>query len=208
MRRDFTEITFSPVTHTPTVHTWIYFDACTYDGEACTDTYPLSNAYDANGNPITEKFDGSRYFRWDHTDSKMKVDTVLEGEQNSDTPSVLQAFVEHAVTDCVAKGATEYFLALSSHGGGFIGYGGDNNTGRRRRLDGLQSNKSIVTAISSALANVPGGPAMLDVLGFDACLMQSAGALDDFKGITKYHLASEATEPGHGAYIALLDRLS
>lgn len=125
----------------------------------------------------------------------MVVDTELAGEQDSDSPTVLLAFLEKALTDCVAKGATEYFLAFSSHGGGFAGFGGDSHE-RRRRL--IQSNTSIRDAIQTALSNVPGAPEQLDVLGFDACLMQAMGAIDDFMGVAKYFLASEATEPGHG----------
>lgn len=45
---------------------------------------------------------------------------------------------------------------------------------------------------------------MLDVIGFDACLMQAVGAADDYKGVAKYILASEAVEPGHGTYTICL----
>jgi len=40
------------------------------------------------------------------------------------------------------------------------------------------------------------------VIGFDACLMQAVDAVDDFRSIIKYYLASEATEPGHGTYLS------
>ena len=84
---------------------------------------------------------------------------------------------------------------LLSSGGGFAGYGGDENKGRRGLL---QTNQNVVQAITSALGNVPNAPAKLDVIGFDACLMQAVGAADDYKGVTNYILASEAVEPGHG----------
>ena len=103
-------------------------------------------------------------------------------------------------------------------GGGYAGFGADDNEPLRRlaagklqenqlarpislhRWLGYQSNLSIRDAISAALSSVVGAPAVLDVLGFDACLMQSVGALDEFKSITRYFLASEAVEPGHGTF--------
>jgi len=127
----------------------------------------------------------------------MVVDTELEGEQDSDLGSVLQAFLSYALADCVARGTQEYILVLSSHGGGYAGFGADDSERRRRSLS-YQTNASIFSAIQSALASVTGTPEKLDVLGFDACLMQSAGALDDYSAITNYYIASEATEPGHG----------
>lgn len=65
----------------------------------------------------------------------------------------------------------------------------------------MQTNQDLNSAIDSALRSVPGAPQLLDVLGFDACLMSSFTSLDDFHNITKYFLASEAVEPGHGKYI-------
>ena len=100
------------------------------------------------------------------------------------------------MTDCVAKGKSERFIAFSSHRGAFSGFGGDANTGERRRL--TQSNQYIDGALVAALADVEGAPEMFDVLGFDACLMSYYTALDDYHQITKYYLASEAVEPGHG----------
>lgn len=125
----------------------------------------------------------------------MRIDVELSGEQDSDTVGAVQDFLEHALADCVADGFDSYMAVFSSHGGGFAGYGGDENKGRRGLL---QTNQNIVQAITSALGNVPGSPAKLDVIGFDACLMQAVGAADDYKGVTNYILASEAVEPGHG----------
>jgi len=126
----------------------------------------------------------------------MVVDTMLTEEQDSDAGEVLQAFLLRAVTDCVAQGTQEYILVLSSHGGGYAGFGADDNA--QRRSLSYQTNDSIVGAIATALSSVAGAPSKLDVLGFDACLMQSVGALDEYYSITKYYVASEATEPGHG----------
>ena len=162
---------------------------------------PLTNVYNPDGTELTESFGGSRYFTWDHDLGAMVVNGTFSSELNSDDPSVLQDFVTYALTDCIAQGKSEFFLALSSHGGGFVGFGGDNdneNFRRLRRRKLLESTASIFSAIQGALSSVAGAPSQLDVLGFDACLMQSVDALDDFASIAKYYLASEAVEPGHG----------
>lgn len=91
--------------------TWIYFDALNpgTPQEEYRVNAPLENVFDEFGNPITEKYDGSRYLRWDHTLGKMVVDMEL-GELNSDRGVTIQAFLEYALADCVARGTEEYFL--------------------------------------------------------------------------------------------------
>mgnify|MGYP002785317525 FL=1 len=159
---------------------------------------PLTNVYNPDGTELTESFGGSRYFTWDHDLGAMVVNGTFSSELNSDDPSVLQDFVTYALTDCIAQGKSEFFLALSSHGGGFIGFGGDNDNARLRRRKLTQPTADVFSAIQGALSSVAGAPSQLDVLGFDACSMQSVDALDDFASIAKYYLASEAVEPGHG----------
>lgn len=226
--------------------TWIYFDNRNF-GSATADgspeiTTPVENVFNADGTPLTEKYEGSQYITWDG--QRMIVDTELP-EQDSDLGSTVTAFVQYALTDCIAQQTDEYMLVFSSHGeffsqqlsekmrkfsqrisvclhiagGGYAGFGADDNEPLRRlatqgkllenklvqpmsfhRWLGYQSNLSIRDAISAALASVAGAPSVLDVLGFDACLMQSVGALDEFKSITRYYLASEAVEPGHGTF--------
>eukprot|EP00529_Nitzschia_sp_RCC80_P005030 CAMPEP_0113469172 /NCGR_PEP_ID=MMETSP0014_2-20120614/15756_1 /TAXON_ID=2857 /ORGANISM="Nitzschia sp." /LENGTH=913 /DNA_ID=CAMNT_0000361629 /DNA_START=92 /DNA_END=2830 /DNA_ORIENTATION=+ /assembly_acc=CAM_ASM_000159 len=194
IRADLSEMTQSGLTQAASTVTWVYFDALN-EGDPDYTGGPLAGVYNSDGTPLTESFGGSRYLRWDHDLGKMVVDNTLPEEQDSDSPAVLQSFLEYALTDCVAKGKTEYFLAFSSHGGGYAGFGYDNH--ERRRLT-YQPPSSIRSAIVASLSSVPGAPSQLDVLGFDACLMQSMGAMDDFKDVTKYYLASEAVEPGHG----------
>ena len=81
----------------------------------------------------------------------------------------------------------------------------DENKGRRKLL---QANQNIASAIRGALDNTQAGDGSgtLDVIGFDACLMQAVGAADDYAGVTKYILASEAVEPGHGWAYEFLSR--
>lgn len=201
IREDLFELTQSSAVQNSSVVTWVYFDARNLGTD--TDVLePLQNVFNADGTPLTApKFEDSRYFTYNHTQGKMVIDTILIGEQDSDRPDTVSAFVTRALTDCVANGATEYMMIFSSHGAGFFGFGGDDHEQRNRRRGrnlGLQSNLSILKALQNSLAAVSGAPAKLDVLGFDACNMQSADALDEYREVTKYYLASEATVPGHG----------
>lgn len=185
LRQDYEELTNSPVIDSPDLRTWIYYDAL--EGEN------LPNTVDASGTPVSGVYTGSRYLTYDTGLKSMKVDTELPGEQDSDQQSTVQDFLEHAMTDCLANGYDSLMAVFSSHGGGFAGYGGDEN---KRKL--LQTNQGIAAAVTGALAKIPGSPPKLEVIGFDACLMQAVGAADDYKSVTDYILASEAVEPGHG----------
>jgi len=127
----------------------------------------------------------------------MIVNFTSTSELNGDDQQTIIDFVTTAMTDCIAKGSTEFVLIFASHGGGKWGFGGDEHK-RRRHL--AQSNYKITGAIQTTLGQVPGAPTQLDVIGFDACLMQSLDAIDDYRKLTKYYLASEAVEPGHGQW--------
>jgi hypothetical protein len=206
IREDNYELTQSAAISDPSLTTWVYFDGRNFNDEQAISGYydddgsyvitsPLKNVFNADGSDRTEKEAGSNYMTWDHNQGKMIVERTLEGEVNGDSPETVYEYLLVALTDCVAKGANEFMFVMSSHGGGYYGFGGDHNV-RGRHL--TQQNADIAQAITKALNDVDGAPEQLDVLGFDACLMQAFGALDDFTSVTKYYLASEATEPGEG----------
>ena len=90
-------------------------------------TDPIPGVFNKDGTPLTAKYEGRSYFRWDHALEKLVVDTILLGEQDSDSKSTVVNFLTHALlTDCVAQGAQDYmYYILSSHGGGYAGFGGD-----------------------------------------------------------------------------------
>lgn len=181
------------------VTAWVYFDALNPNVTGYEQDFvpgPLLDLYHANGTAVTESYYGSQYLTYDHDMQKMIVDTQL-GEINSDSKEAVYDFVSHALNDCVAKDKTEFFIAFSSHGAAYAGFGEDVDPGTRRLL---QLNQNLNSALRSALADVQGAPEMFDVLGFDACLMSSYDALDDYRNITKYYLASEATIPGYGKF--------
>lgn len=203
IRQDNNELIQSAAIRDTTLTTWVYFDGRNY-GTNEDISFPLADIYNPDGTLIEEKTEASLYMTWDHSQEKMIVNASSTAELNGDDPQTLYDFLAYSMTDCVARGSTEYMLILSSHGSGMFGFGGDENPARRRRL--TQANQNIVSAVQSALDTVEAAPDMLDVLGFDACLMQAVDAVDEYRNITKYYLASEAVEPGHGTICLLLSR--
>jgi hypothetical protein len=201
LRNDNYELTQSQAVRNPSMTTWVYFDHRNY-GRGTEDIFePLQNIFKSDGSSLSgQKPTTSQYLRWDHSLQKMVVDQTLQQEQNGDDPNTVYQFLVTALRDCVAQGATEYFVVFSSHGAGWLGFGGDENTRRDQRSLAQQPNAFIVEAMTEALWVVNGAPNFYDVIGFDACLMQAVGVADDYRKIAKYILASEAVEPGHGEY--------
>ncbi|CAB9524949.1 peptidase C11, clostripain [Seminavis robusta] len=188
IRQDYQELSSSAFVRSTDAKTWVYHDA--YGGQ------PLPSTVDSVGRSIPGN-SGSSYVTYDHSLGRMRLDTTLSGEQNSDTEAAVLNFLTHAMTDCLANGYDSLMAVFSSHGGGFAGYGGDENV-RARHRSLLQPNRQVASAIRGALSSVSGAPDKLDVIGFDACLMQALGAADDYMDVAQYMLASEAVEPGHG----------
>jgi Clostripain family len=190
LRQDLGEYLNSSAIQDPSVTSWIYFDS---RNVGVPD--PLPDIFFDNGTTFEEKYQGSLYITYSHTKSRYTIDTVLPGEQNSDLPGTVLAFLTKAFTNCVSNSASEFFLLFSSHGGGFYGFGGDDNKGRRRLT---QTNPLLTGAIRDSLSAVEGAPSKLNVLAFDACLMSEFGAFDEYRTVANYILASEAVVPGHG----------
>jgi hypothetical protein len=175
----------------PNVKTWIYWDGhggFDYDGDGEADHTLI-----LGGEPAIVP----HILTYDHSMQDI-ISYPLDGEQNSDAPQVLCDFLYTALDGCLEFGATEFMLAFSSHGSGYRGFGGDDHTGRRRLY---QSNHDMQRALECALdsvADVPNAPRVFDVIGFDACFMGSFLTARDYAPYTKYFMASEALEPGHG----------
>lgn len=211
---DLREFTESSLIKTPTMTTWVYFDHRNYgtsvdsheqhhnddDGmhsEAGDIIEPMPFVYNKDGSSQTgEKPQGSFYFKQDHSLGKLVIEEDL-GELNGDSPETVLNFVNHALADCIANEAEEYMIVFSSHGGGFEGFGTDDHPGRLL----YQTNSNITGALRSALDSNLGEEYKFDVIGFDACLMQSFNAADDYSAVGQYYLASEEIEPGHGMSI-------
>jgi Clostripain family len=195
IRNDLGEYLESSAIRDPSITSWIYFDSRNFGTESEDITDPIPDIFFDNGTTPEEKYEGSLYITYSHAKSRYIINTVLPGEQNSDLPETVLAFLTKAFTNCVSNGASEFLLLFSSHGAGFYGYGGDDNKERRRLI---QTNPSLAGAIRDSLSAVEGAPSKLNVLAFDACLMSEFGAFDDYRALANYILASEEVEPGHG----------
>lgn len=111
------------------------------------------------------------------------------GELNTGDPATL--------SDFIAFGASSYpaehtLLVLWDHGNSWLGYGSDEST---PDVDHL-SLEEIRQALRSGSQRA--GVSAFDLIGFDACLMATYDVLPVMAPFTRYLLASEELEPGHG----------
>lgn len=190
---DINEMQESELIKDPSLTFWLYVDG--NEGYSLGTKEAIKGAKFPDGSSAPGTFSGVRYLTWDQ-DMEALVQTETLDELNSDTPAAVAGFLEVALADCVAKGKTEFMFIMSSHGSGF-GFGGDEELPpSRRKL--VQANQGIVAAIRGTLDSVEGAPDKLDLLAFDACLQASLESLKDYQPVTKYYMASEATEPGVG----------
>ena len=92
--------------------------------------------------------------------------------------------------------ADKYMAALWNHGMGWPGFGGDYDTGEWSSMN----QRAMVQGIKAGLEQSQGrgGPAKLDILGFDACLQASFGVIATVAEFAHYIVASEDLAPGHG----------
>jgi hypothetical protein len=217
LREDIQELMRSSAIRDTSLTTWAYIDQRDNYGS------PLANIYnkDDRNSPANNgnKFSKTMYLNYDHDFGQMVVAGQSSEELNSDDYQTVYNFLTYALQDCVAKGSTEFMAVFSSHGAGFYGFGGDENKRRRalleqgqderertRRRKMAQSNSDIALAIQLALED--NSLSQLDVLGFDACDMSSYVAAQQYSGVAKHYLASEATIPGHGWFFDTLKDVS
>eukprot|EP00933_Yihiella_yeosuensis_P059789 TRINITY_DN6145_c0_g1_i2.p1 TRINITY_DN6145_c0_g1~~TRINITY_DN6145_c0_g1_i2.p1 ORF type:complete len:1001 (-),score=168.14 TRINITY_DN6145_c0_g1_i2:121-3027(-) len=158
----------------------------------------LKNSYTASGKLRTEESTGTNLYTWDQTSKKLMIKTSTSftgSEKNLDDKATLKAFLDEVLPLCKASGTDTYFLQGGSHGASFVGFGGDEAKSRRLASTVMENEDFAAVVKQSLTAN---GIAKLDMLGFDACLMASYSSMRAYAGVTKYLLASEAVEPGHG----------
>jgi len=111
------------------------------------------------------------------------------GELNMGHPANLSNFITWGVTNYPAR---KYALIFSDHGGAWPAFGGDEST----ESDNFLDMKKFKQALSQGLKQA--GLPKFDLIGFDACLMQTLETAATFRPFADYFIASEETEPGHG----------
>ncbi|HKP63564.1 MAG TPA: thrombospondin type 3 repeat-containing protein [Polyangiales bacterium] len=109
------------------------------------------------------------------------------GEQDTGDPKVLSDFISWGFSTYPSQ---HRMLVLWNHGNAWQGYGGDDGSGHDN-LDQGELQQAIIDGLKVDNQKP-------DLIAFDACLMSTfvaAGAMKDF---TRYFVASEEFEPGHG----------
>jgi len=147
------------------------------------------------------------------TDTSIINSPVIEdlGEVNMGDPAVLQSFIEWAVANYPAN---HYALVLWNHGSGWKERAGSGESVKSICLDDESGDELTMTELRSALnaANLSTGKT-LDIVGFDACLMQMVEVAYQVMGsasrpLVDITVGSEETEPGDGwDYAATLTAL-
>ncbi len=110
------------------------------------------------------------------------------GETNTGDEKNLADFVEWGLTNYPAENQA---LLLWNHGNAWQGYGGDVQA-NHDRLEHDELERAIQVGLERAEVSE------LDLIGFDACLMSTYVSAESFRAFTRYLLASEELEPGHG----------
>jgi hypothetical protein len=150
---------------------------------------------------ITGNFDGPVLNLPDFTSTKrllVQNGSLQElqdlGRLDMTQPATLADFIKWGVQTYPGQ---HYFLDFWDHGGGWRGFGWDDNTitASSPNAQNLTLAK-LDTGIQSGLASA--GLAKFDIIGFDACLMATVEVANTLKGYSSYLLASEEVEPGHG----------
>jgi len=111
------------------------------------------------------------------------------GELNMGDPANLSNFITWGVTNFPAR---KYALLLSDHGGAWPAFGGDESAENDNFLDMPKFKRALSQGLKQA------GLPKFDIIGFDACLMQTLETAATFRPFADYFIASEETEPGHG----------
>ncbi len=114
------------------------------------------------------------------------------GERDTADPAELTDFIAWGVKTYPAD---RYMLVLWDHGGGWQGYGADEDRGGAPGTSWMKL-PDIEAGVRGGLAAA--GLPRLDVIGFDACLMATLEVAELLRPHARYLLASEELEPGHG----------
>lgn len=144
-----------------------------------------------------------RFYVTQDSDTAIINSPVIEdlGEVNMGDPAVLTSFIEWAVANYPAQ---HYGLVLWNHGSGWREREDSGDSIKSVCIDDESSDELTMTELRSALnaANLSTGKT-LDIVGFDACLMQMVEVGYQVMGSASQPLVditvgSEETEPGDG----------
>jgi hypothetical protein len=110
-------------------------------------------------------------------------------EVNMGDPQTLTNFIQWGISSYPAD---KYALIFWDHGGGWIGFGGDESTPNHDLLTMPELIQGVQSGIQNSDVN------RFELIGFDACLMATYEVARSLKPYGNYLLSSEELEPGHG----------
>lgn len=113
-------------------------------------------------------------------------------EVDMSDPAVLEEFIRIGYTDYTAD---KYALILWDHGGGWRGLCWDDTTEEETEEDACITMVELRDALSNAL---DGTGIVLDVIGFDLCLMAMPEVAYQVRDYAEYVIFSEETVPANG----------
>ncbi|MDB9862585.1 clostripain-related cysteine peptidase [Litorivicinus sp.] len=125
---------------------------------------------------------------WASPADELTSDLESVGELNMGDPQTLTDFIDWSTTNHTAE---KYALVIWDHGGGLSGIAWDDTDGHDN-LD-ISEIKSAITDSTAFSADNS-----LDLVGFDACLMQTYEVGLELASIADVMVASQETEPGDG----------
>ena len=167
-----------------------------YDTSAgWTDTRQGAITPDPNGYNTYGLVGGS----WAGPADALTSDLVSVGEKNMGDPTTLTNFIDWSTTN---HAADNYALVIWDHGGGLEGIAWDYTDGHDNlTISEIKAGIENSAAFSSSNS--------LDLIGFDACLMQTYEVGLEMAPIADVMVASQETEPGDGwDYQAFLQSLA
>lgn len=151
----------------------------------------LKFAIEAGGSRrwFTDGIDDETLGRYEIADGKLTKIERLDSNASMSEPQQLYDFLVWAKNTYKAD---RYMLVFWDHGGGLSsGYGQDDIHKRSDTAFGTLMNDEIVEAIDKSGMK-------FDLIGYDACLMQSIEIVKAMEPYADYFLASEETESGDG----------
>ena len=140
--------------------------------------------------------DAMRFYVTQDTDTRIINSPVIAdlGEVNMGDPATLQSFIEWAIANYPAK---HYALVLWDHGSGWR----ENSATAMKSIcvDDQAGDELTMTELRSALAAAYATTGKkLDIIGFDACLMQMVEVAYQVMPYGDIAVGSEESEPGDG----------
>lgn len=126
--------------------------------------------------------------RFEVSDQRLK-ELLDIGQKNMDAPETLKDFLTWG---CQTAPADRYMLMMWDHGGGYYGFGSDENFPGQ---PGIMS----MPAMAEALRGFKESSGItLDYIGFDACLMATVEVANLLQPYSRFLGASQELEPGSG----------